>query len=105
MVDGEWGYAEPFKVIRKTEESEDSDNTAKNQQELSFSQSSWEVLHYFECRTREPMSLRELTQTSFARRRCLTSQQAMMAALMPLLDAEKITKTEDSEYKLSEPKL
>jgi hypothetical protein len=105
MVDGEWGYAEPFEVIRKTEESQDSDNAAKDQQELGFSQSSREVLHYFECRNREPISLRELTQTSFARRRRLTSQRAMTAALLPLLNAEKITKTENGEYELSEPKL
>ena len=50
----------------------------------------------------EHVSLRQLTQASFARRReGLTSQRSMMAALAPLLDAEKITETADGDYLLN----
>jgi hypothetical protein len=101
MVDGEWGYAEPFEVTRQFNEPEDSHRAAA-QREPSFSQQSREVLSYFSSRSKEQVSLRQLTQASFARREGLTSQRSMMAALAPLLDAEKITETEDGDYLLTE---
>jgi hypothetical protein len=112
MLDGQWGYAEPFEVARQHRELEDSDRAADDVIPLagsaiapSLSQLSQAVLSYFECRSREPVSLRQLTQANFARREGLTSQRAMMAALSPLLDAEKIIETEAGDYQLSEPML
>jgi hypothetical protein len=112
MLDGQWGYAEPFEVARQNHEPEDSDRAAEEAIPLegsaiipSLSQQSQAVLSYFESRSREQMSLRQLTQANFARREGLTSQRSMMAALSPLLDAEKITETEAGDYQLSEPVL
>jgi hypothetical protein len=119
MLDGEWGYAKPFEVARQNREPEDSDSLGRLCHRAaeeaiplagsaiapSLSQQSQAVLSYFECRSREPVSLRQLTQASFARREGLTSQRAMMAALLPLLDAETITETEAGDYQLSEPVL
>ena len=102
MLDGEWGYAAPFEVTREGGEHEDSHRAAEAKQEPSLSQQSREVLSYFSSRRREHVSLRQLTQASFARREGLTSQRSMMAALAPLLDAEKITETEDGDYLLSD---
>ena len=100
MLDGEWGYAAPFEVTRQPNEPEDSHRAAA-QREPSLSQQSREVLSYFSSRSKEPVSLRQLTQASFARREGLTSQRSMMAALAPLLDAEKITETADGNYLLN----
>jgi hypothetical protein len=112
MLDGQWGYAEPFEVARQKQEPEDSDGgafqgncAAKEATALRLSQPSQAVLSYFESRSREPVSLRQLTQANFSRREGLTSQRAMMAALSPLLDAEKITETAAGDYQLSEPML
>ena len=102
MLDGEWGYAAPFEVTRQSDEPEDSARVAEAKREPSLSQQSREVLSYFSSRRREHVSLRQLTQTSFARREELTSQRSMMAALAPLLDAEKITETENGDYLLSD---
>ncbi len=102
MLDGEWGYAAPFEVTRQSDEPEDSARVAEAKREPSWSQQSREVLSYFSSRRREHVSLRQLTQTSFARREGLTSQRSMMAALAPLLDAEKITETENGDYLLSD---
>ena len=101
MIDGEWGYAAPFEVTRQIHKSEDRDRAAAEQREPSLSQQSREVLSYFSNRSREHVSLRQLTQASFARREGLTSQRSMMAALAPLLDAEKITETADGDYLLN----
>jgi hypothetical protein len=119
MLDGQWGYAEPFEVARQHREPEDSDSLGRLRHRAaeeaiplegsaiipSLSQQSQAVLSYFESRSRERMSLRQLTQANFARREGLTSQRSMMAALSPLLDAEKITETEAGDYQLSEPVL
>jgi hypothetical protein len=119
MLDGQWGYAEPFEVAHQHHEPEDSDSLGRlchraSEEAISLegsaiapnlSQPSQAVLSYFECRSREPVSLRQLTQANFARREGLTSQRAMMAALSPLLDAEKIIETEAGDYQLSEPML
>jgi hypothetical protein len=112
MLDGQWGYAEPFEVTYQNREPEDSDRAADEVIPLegtaiapSFNQRSQAVLSYFECRNREPVSLRQLTQANFARREGLTSQRAMMTALSPLLDAEKIEETEAGDYQMSEPML
>ncbi len=104
MLDGEWGYAAPFEVTRQPNEPEDS-HRAEAQREPSLSQQSREVLSYFSSRSKEPVSLRQLTQASFARREGLTSQRSMMAALAPLLDAEKITETADGDLLLNETRL
>ncbi len=105
MLDGEWGYAAPFEVTREGGEPEDSHRAAEEKQEPSLSQQSREVLSYFSSRSREHVSLRQLTQASFARREGLTSQRSMMAALAPLLDAEQITETTDGDYLLNETRL
>jgi hypothetical protein len=105
MLDGEWGYAEPFELSRAASEPEDSHRDAEDVKAPSFSQPSQAVLSYFESRSHEPVSLRQLTQANFARREGLTSQRAMMAALSPLLDAEIITETEAGDYQLSKPLL
>lgn len=103
MLDGQWGYAESFEVTREAGEPEDSHRAEEKQREPSFSQQSREVLSYFDGRDQEHVSLRQLTQASFARREGLTSQRSMMVALAPLLDAEKITETADGDYQLNAP--
>ena len=102
MQDGQWGYAEPFEVSREGGEPEDSHRAEAEKREPSLSQQSREVLSYFSNRGREHVTLRQLTQASFARREGLTSQRSMMAALAPLLDAQKIVETEDGDYHLSD---
>lgn len=101
MQQGQWGYAAPFEMTHQRSESEDR-HRAEAHREPSLSQQSREVLSYFSNRSREHVSLRQLTQASFARREGLMSQRAMMAALLPLLDAKKVIETEGGDYLLSE---
>ena len=100
MLDGNWGYSEPFSVQRSSQPT-DSHRAEAEQREPTFSRESREVLSYFQGHEHEYISLRQLTQASFARRENLTSQRAMMAVIAPLLDAGKIAETEDGDYLLS----
>ena len=104
MLDGEWGYAAPFELSRAAGSDESGDHRTdkgdRHIDEPSFSQQSREILSYFEPREKEDISLRQLTQASFARREGLTSQRSMMAAIAPLLDADKITETDEGNYRL-----
>lgn len=101
MLDGQWGYAAPFEVTHEASEPEESDHAAEPR-EPSFSPQSRAVLSYFSGRRHKPVSLRQLTQASFARREGLTSQRSMMAALAPLLDAGKLTETSEGDYQLGD---
>ena len=100
MLNGQWGYSEPFTVQRSSQPT-DSHRAEAAQREPTFSRQSREALSYFQGRDREHITLRQLTQASFARRENLTSQRSMMAALAPLLDAGKIAETADGAYLLS----
>jgi len=96
MLDGRWGYSEPFEVERLAGEPEDNHRA----ESPALERKSREVLSYFRSRERKHISLRQLTQSTFARREKLTSQASMTAAMQPLIDAKLIGEIEDGSYLL-----
>ena len=92
MLGGKWGYSEPFEVNRVEAEPEDH-----HRAEVPLTSESREVLSYLK-KQNEAISLRKLTQASFARRVKLTTQNKMLAAIDPLIDAEMIEQTENGDY-------
>jgi len=97
MLNNQWGYAAPFEVEKTAIEPEDT-HRASAGKAPEINQKALEILSYFEGHKGEHISLRQLTQASFARREGLTSQRAMTEALSPLLWSEAITATQDGNY-------
>ena len=97
MIDGRWGHAEPFSVDRHIGESEDMHSAESS----NFSRQTREVLSYFGGRGDDLITLRQLTQATFARREKLTSQAKMLEAIAPLIAAGKLTEPTEETYRLN----
>ncbi|MGB3298307.1 MAG: hypothetical protein WBA76_08550, partial [Phormidesmis sp.] len=93
MLDGEWGYAQPFQLTPT--------DTHRAAVEPEFSPESQAVLEYFQQQPEKTRTLRQLTQTSLARKMKLTSQQPMLSAINPLLTAGLLAKDESGDFSLS----
>ena len=94
MLNGEWGYAQPFEVEREPEDT----HRASDERKIVLDRKAREALSYFEGKKGQHISLRQLTQASFARREGLTTQSDMVAALQPLLSSGRIAATPEGAY-------
>ena len=97
MLDGRWGHAEPFSVDRHIGEIEDMHSAEAS----NFSRQTREVLSYFDGRGDDLITLRRLTQTTFARREKLTSQAKMLEVIATLIAAGKLTEPTEKTYRLN----
>jgi hypothetical protein len=98
MVDGQWGYSEPFELSRyATEPAPPPTDTAPKTTNLPIASQS--ALDFLKAKG-EPVGLRQLTQAKFARREGLTKQSAMSRALEPLIEGGLIEEGDDGDYAL-----